>query len=164
MFSGREILDLAIKIEKNGARVYRDALQNISDPSLASTLQWLADEELLHAQRFSELREVTIPPTDDPQLEEIGGRMLRRVVGDQVFSLDDVNFSKITTVTNLLEHAIEFEKDTVLFYNMIRSLIQDQDTLDQVERIIHEENRHIEALEELLKKNPSTIRDCSPEG
>lgn len=50
MFSLKDIIDIAVQIEQNGERVYRNAAGKIEDPSLRSLLQWLADEETQHAK------------------------------------------------------------------------------------------------------------------
>ena len=55
MFSANEILDMAIKLEKNGEVVYRDAIANVSNPELITLLEWMADEEVKHADWFAEL-------------------------------------------------------------------------------------------------------------
>lgn len=157
MFSMEEIIDLAIQIEKNGERIYRNALAKVSDPSLVSLLQWLADEEAEHAKWFSEMRPVIKQTTDDPPLAERGQSILRGVLGGQAFSLEDADFSKIDHVESLLRVAIEFEKDTVLFYEMLRSFIKDQETRDQVDAIIKEENRHAEVLEAFLHEGAHAL-------
>jgi rubrerythrin len=150
MFSIEEIIDLAIQIEENGEQVYRKAVEKAPNPSLSSLLQWLADEEAKHIRRFSELREHANSTPVDPQLEEVGKNILRSVVGEQSFSLDEANFSKIDTVKDLLVLAIDFEKDTILFYEMIQTFVQDDKTQDQLREIIEEETRHIGLLEECL--------------
>jgi rubrerythrin len=152
MFSMAEIIDLAIQIEKNGERIYRKALEKMSDPSLASLLQHLADEEVEHAKWFSEMKATIKETTDDPSLAEKGNSILRGVLGGEAFSLGDADFSKIDGVQGLLKLAIEFEKDTVLFYEMLGSFIEDKKTLDQLNAIIEEENRHAEALQAFLHK------------
>jgi rubrerythrin len=157
MFSMEEIIDLAIQIEKNGERVYRKAQGEISDPSLVSLLQWLADEEAEHAKWFSAMRFTIKETTDDAPLAERGKSILRGVLGGQAFSLEDANFSKIDQVQNLLRLAIEFEKDTMLFYEMIRSFIKDQETRDQLDAIIEEENRHAEVLEAFLHEGGNAL-------
>ena len=50
--------------------------------------------------------------------------MLQRVLGDQTFSLKDVDFSKIDQIEDVIKLAIEFERDTVVFYEMIESFIR----------------------------------------
>jgi rubrerythrin len=150
MFSTGEIIDLAIQIEKNGEKVYRDALQKISNHSLGSLLEWLADQEADHATWFSNLRPAITEAPVDTDLEEMGNTMLQRVLGDQTFSLTDVDFSKIDKIEDLIELAIEFERDTVVFYEMMESFIDDEQTKDHLKRIIQEEERHVQVLEELL--------------
>jgi rubrerythrin len=151
MFSTGEIIDLAIQIEKNGEKVYRDALQKISNHSLGSLLEWLADQEAEHATWFSNLRPAVTEAPVDPHLEEIGNTMLQRVLGDQTFSLTDADFSKIDKIEDLIELAIEFERDTVVFYEMMESFIDDEQTKDHLKRIIQEEERHVQVLEDLLE-------------
>jgi rubrerythrin len=151
MFSTGEIIDLAIQIEKNGEKVYRDALQKISNHSLSSLLEWLADQEAEHATWFSNLRPAVTEAPVDPHLEEIGNTMLQRVLGDQTFSLTDADFSKIDKIEDLIELAIEFERDTVVFYEMMESFIDDEQTKDHLKRIIQEEERHVQVLEDLLE-------------
>jgi rubrerythrin len=152
MFDVNEIINLAVQIEKNAEIVYRDAAKEAANPSLVSLLHWLADEEVKHAEWFSELREKVKKIIDDPQLEDMGKAILRDALGDQTFSLKDVDFSKIEAVENLLEQAIEFESDTILFYEMIRSFVEDEDqeTRDHLNMIIEEEKGHIRLLEEFL--------------
>ena len=55
-------------------------------------------------------------------------------------------------VEALLQLCIEFEKDTILFYEMIGSFIEDNETSEKLDEIIEEENRHIELLEEFEEK------------
>lgn len=153
MFSIRDIIDLAIQIEENGEKVYRKAVEKAPNSSLSSLLQWLADEEAKHIRWFNELREVTNSTPVDPQLEELGKNILRSVVGEQSFSLDEADFSRIDTVKDLLRLAIEFQKDTILFYEMIQTFVQDNEDLDQLGEIIEEETRHIGLLEEYLAKH-----------
>jgi rubrerythrin len=153
MFSIGDIIDLAIRIEENGERVYRTAVEKAPNPSLASLLQWLADEEARHIRWFSELREAAVSTQIDPRLEEMGRNILRSVVGEQSFSLDEADFSRIDTVNDLLRLSIEFEKDTILFYEMIQPFIQDNQSLDKLREIIEEETRHIGLLEEYRAKH-----------
>lgn len=150
MFDIEEIIDLALQIEKNGEKIYRNAIKRVSDPSVCSLLQKLADEELDHVEWFSSLKENIKSTTDDPQLMEAGKQIMNSVLGEQAFSLKDVDFSKIDQIDDLMKLAIEFEKDTILFYEMIRPLIADSEDVDHLDGIIAEENRHIDHFQEIL--------------
>ena len=151
MFTLSEIIDLAIRIEKNGENAYRKAQEEVSNPSLASMLQWLAEEEVEHVKWFTRLKEKTATLAEDPKLEEMGKTILQGVLGDQAFSIKDADFSKIEDINSLLELSVEFEKDTVLFYEMLSAFIDDEETLSQLDKIIEEEKRHVQLLEEFFE-------------
>jgi rubrerythrin len=148
MFSIREIIDIAIKIEKNGESFYRDAMEKISDPALKPVLLFLADQEHEHAQWFERLKDKTKTAEGNQKVAEIGEAMLQNLIGDQTFSLDEANLSELDTVESLIELAIELEEDTILFYQMLQAFIEDSATLAGLNEIIAEENRHIEMLRE----------------
>ena len=152
MFSIREIFDVAIQIEKNGEKFYRDALKKISNPSLRSLLEWMADQEAEHQSWFSEKKETVRTKVDDVELEEMGRTILQNILGDQTFSLKEADLPKIEDVEALLQLCIEFEKDTILFYEMIGSFIEDTETSEKLDEIIEEENRHIKLLEDFEEK------------
>jgi len=57
LFTINEILDIAIRLEKNGEAVYRNAIDKISNPTLISLLEWMAAEESNHAKWFNDLKQ-----------------------------------------------------------------------------------------------------------
>ena len=148
MFSVREIIDMAIQIERNGEGYYREALERISEPSLESLLLFLADQEREHAQWFEDLKDRVQVSTEAGEAAEVDGEVLQGLVGSQRFSLDDVDVTELDGVKRLLEVSIELEKDTILFYQMLQAFIDDPDTLEGLNEIIAEENSHIQMLSE----------------
>ena len=151
MFSIREIIDIAIKIEKNGESYYREAIEKISNPSLKPALLFLADQEHEHIKWFERLKAEMKSTEGHQKVVEISAPMLQSLVGDQTFSLDDVDLSRLESVEKLIELAIEMERDTIIFYQMLQSFIEDYDTLKGLDEIIAEENRHIELLMEYIE-------------
>jgi rubrerythrin len=150
MFSLKDIIDIAVQIERNGERVYRHASGKMDDPSLRSLLQWLADEEARHMKWFEALID-KVPETGDfPEEEKMGRALLQDAVGAQSFTLEEADFSSMKKIEDLLNLAIEFEKDTALFYGMLQPLIEDQKTLEQLHVIIQEEENHARRLKEML--------------
>jgi rubrerythrin len=152
MFTLKDIIALAIQIEKNGKEVYRRALENTTDPALISLLQDLASQEAQHAEWLSGLEQQGNTVVSDPQVEKAGRALLNRILGDQTFSLAEVDLSRMESVEALLARALEFEKDTALFYEMIHSFVEDEHVLKQLDTIISEEYRHAEALKTCLEK------------
>jgi rubrerythrin len=153
MFSLKDIIDIAVQIEQNGERVYRNAAEKIEDYSLRSLLLSLADEETQHAKWFEALID-KVPGTGEfPEQEKMGRALLQDAVGAQSFTLEDADFSSMKKIEDLLNLAIEFEKDTALFYGMLQPLIEDQKTLEQLHAIIQEEEAHARRLKEMLTES-----------
>ena len=151
MFSLKDIIDIAVQIEQNGERVYRNAAGIVQDPSLRSILKWLADEEARHMKWFEELK-TTVPNDGDfPEQEKMGKELLREAVGTHSFALEETELSGMEKIEDLLGLAIEFEKDTALFYKMLQPLIEDQTTLDHLHAIIQEEENHARRLMAFLE-------------
>jgi rubrerythrin len=157
LFSIQEILDLAIRLEKNGESVYRNAAAKLSGPDLVSLLVWMADEEVKHAAWFSELKHKLETNSINPFMEEMGREIFTDMLGEKSFSHRDVDFSKIDRPHDLVAVFIEFEQDTVLFYETLKPFIEDNDTLNNLEKLIAEENNHIEMLHKFLTNEAKVI-------
>ena len=149
MFSTNEILDLAIRIEKNGEAVYRQAAEKISNSELASLLTWMADEEVKHANWFAELKRQLDQKSLDPFMEKMSRELFNDLLGEKNFSLKDVDFSSVKDFDQLIDIFIEFEKDSVRFYEVLEPFISDPVCLESLKKIIDEENCHIKRLQEL---------------
>lgn len=150
MFTLNDILDLAIRLEKNGEAVYRNACDHTGDPSLNQLLTLTAEEEVKHAQWFSNLKRNIQTGDDHHIMKEMNDALIDEYVGDQSFSLKEVDFSKIKTNNEMISVFIEFEKDTILFYEMLQSFIEDKETAKALDRIIGEEKQHIEKFKDKL--------------
>ena len=152
MFEITEIIDLAIKLEKNGEATYRRAMEQAEDPDLISLLNWMADEEVQHAKWFNTLKRTVTSGKSNPFLEEMSRELFDDLVGDQSFSLKEVDFTKIQSVDEMLKVFIEFERDTAMFYEVLIPFIEDEETLAQLQRIIAEENNHIQKISEFMPR------------
>jgi rubrerythrin len=155
MFTSSEIIALAVRIETNGQKAYRKAQGQVTDPALASMLGWLADEEAEHEKWFPRLKENLEITQEDPELEKMGKAVLQGVLGDHTFSIEEADFSRLEDLDSLLTLSVEFEKDTILFYEMLSAFIEDEPTLIHLNRIIEEENRHVRLLEDFLTNKQS---------
>jgi rubrerythrin len=147
MFSIKEIFDMAIMLEKNGEATYRSVARNLSDPSLISLLEWIADEEVRHAEWFSNRQKMTALAPSNPVVDEMGRELFNDLLNGRSFSLDDVDFGRIDHVNAMVDTFIEFEKDTILFYQMLEAFLKDEQPLQELKKIICEEERHVESLQ-----------------
>jgi rubrerythrin len=143
------VLDIALRIEKNGETIYRRAIQKVSSQKLRDALKWMADEEVDHIEWFSCLKEKIQETSGGIMADELSSDMLKRLMGDQSFTLKEVDFSQIDSVDELVRIFIEFEKDSIIFYEMLAGFIKNQETFNQLQKIIAEERQHIEKLENI---------------
>jgi len=158
MFSAAEIIDFAIQIEQNGENLCRDVARKKIDPDLASLLEWMAEQEAQHIQWFSDLRLKVTTTGNLTRLEQFGKGLLGDVLGDQTFSLRDADFSKIQNIKDLLSLLIEFEQDTVLFYEMLHTAVEDEKTVSLLDKIIAEENEHVVQIKNYFYKRFGQIK------
>ena len=82
----------------------------------------------------------------------MGRKILQEALGKMSFSLNDADFGKIQHTRELISITIEFEKDKVQFYRMLRPFIEEPDSLENLEEIIAEEQRHIDHLQQYVQK------------
>jgi rubrerythrin len=152
---------MAIMLEANGEAVYRHASKAVSRPELASLLEWMAEEEAKHAGWFAGMKEGFASGAQNPIGEEMSHELFKDLLDKQTFSLKDADFSNVRSSNDLIAIFIEFEKDTVLFYEMLEPFIKDGGTRGQLQEIISEENRHIEMLQELLENEAEVAPDSA---
>lgn len=151
MFSEREILEIAVRMEKNGENEYRKAVKAVSDRTLIESLEWMAAEESEHADFFSDLLGQLEEQTKSPFGEEMDAAFLKDLIGGSSLSLKTVDFAQVESLEELLAIYIGFEEDSILFYQMITPMIEDSETRSRVDRIVAEEQAHIKRLRELAQ-------------
>jgi rubrerythrin len=161
LFSAKEIIELAIRIEKNGEAVYRSAIEKVPNPGLVPLLEWMADEEVKHANWFAELKHNLETKNENPFVEEMGHELFNEMLGDKNFSLKDVDFAAIEEIDDLIETFIEFEKDSIIFYEVLKPFVEDPVVREYLNKIIDEEQHHIELLKEITDRKEvfTTISD-----
>jgi len=161
LFTANELLDMAIKLEKNGEAVYRSAIAKVKKPELVSLLEWMADEEVKHATFFSELKLNLETKQMNPFMEEMSRELFDDLLGNQNFSLKEIDFTSIENPDELIEAFIEFEKDSVIFYKVLEPFVQAPVALEHLRKIIDEENLHIKQLQKFIgpKKAFGIIRE-----
>ena len=140
---------MAFKLEKNGEVVYRDAIEKVSNPELITLLEWMANEEAKHANWFADLKFKLDQKSVNPFMEKMSRELFNDLLGDKNFFLKDVDFSSVSDLDALIAIFIEFEKDSVRFYQILEPFIGDPVSIESLRKIIDEENCHIKRLQEL---------------
>jgi rubrerythrin len=151
MFTANDLIDIAVRMEKNGEAIYLAARQKVHSKQLKSLLQWMAKEEAAHRRWFEDRKDKWISGADQTDLETMLPDVIREMMGDKTLSLDDVDFSKIRTAPDLLDTFITFESDTILFYEFLQAFVQDPHALSGLDKIIAEEKKHVRELKEMIQ-------------
>jgi rubrerythrin len=160
IFRASEIFEMAVEIEYQGVAFYRAARAN-SPPEVNQVLDILIEQQLVHAQVFSRMRDEL---NDDFFLPESypGERkmFINGFVKDQVF-LDPLQalqqFEKVKDYLETIRIAIEYELRSILFYSWMKHIVRGSDG-EAIDRIITEEHTHISRL---LKLRQDFYREVS---
>lgn len=153
LLSANDIFEFAVTIEKNGEKYYRKIASHFSEPGIRKLFTYLADEEVKHARLFSDL----LTGLGKNELAEIYPEehinYLREYVSHQIFA--DEKLSRDVDKIHSAEAAIEFgiwrEMDTILFYQELKTHL-DQKRSAEIDKIIEEERKHFIKLVELKKE------------
>ncbi len=153
-FSGSELINIAIDIERRGIAFYDIMAKSTQNAVASDVFQHLADMEQQHIQIFQGmLKEADKYQTSSTDAEEYSA-YLQGLVDSAVFT-DDMVTSQMATEANsdieALELAIRAEKDSILFYYEMKDIVplRSQTT---VNRIITEEKSHLSLLSEVKRK------------
>ena len=146
MFTMDDLLEIAIKMENNGESIYLDSVKKIGNPDLKSMLEWMASEEALHAEWFNNKKQKLNLEIDETHLKEMVPDVLQGMIGDKTLSLEEIDFSTMTTIDDLFSTFIGFEKDSIVFYELLEMFIEDTKALEGLKTIIQEEKKHIKTL------------------
>jgi rubrerythrin len=150
VFNADEIFEMALKIEQNGEKFYRDSAAGIADPEAIQLLLKLADMEVDHQRIFSGMK-TTLSPADkkamtfDPNKE--AGLYLTSLANTKVFFEKDIDTSGLEEIFTA---ALTAEKDSIAFYLGMKDLVPAGSSREKIEEIIREEMRHIRILGERL--------------
>lgn len=149
MFTIGDIRNIAIQIERNGEETYRRAAKAAKDPQVAEVLAWMAEEENRHATWFTKLKSSKPLTAEQQEMESVGRSLLQEMVKGNTFLLDENELKNAKNVEEVIARSIVFELDTILFYEFLIGFLDDQETIEQLNRIIKEERNHIQQLEHL---------------
>lgn len=152
-FSGRELIEIAIGIEENGAIFYDSLAGSTKNPEARDTYKNLADKEREHAAIFQNMM-VTVSEYKPPETyTEQYDIYLKALIDSLVFTDDKVTRQmarKVNSDAGAVQIAMGAEKDSILFYVEVRDLVRRSER-KLVGKIIEEEKSHLRQLMEIKK-------------
>jgi rubrerythrin len=156
-FNADEIFEMAEQIERNGAKFYRKAAQNCPDKKTKQMLLDLAVMEDKHLEIFQQMRTElserekagTVFDPDNQSALYLQTMADRRSWEGRITPTKELTGSE--TIKQILEIALNSEKESVVFYFGLKGMISAKAGKDKVEKIIIEELGHITHLLNKLK-------------
>lgn len=157
-FNAAEVFRMAVQIEENGRRFYEEGQKIVDDPSIRALFEDLAAQEVEHKKKFETLMAqlpsgASSPAVWDPDNDL--DRYIKMMADLHVFvstaSLDD-QLSRVKDVVSALKLAIDFEKDSVLFFLSMEEAAEDRKGQDLIRQLVREEQAHLKRLSLELKK------------
>ncbi len=155
-FNLDEIFAMAEEIERNGARFYRRAAEITEQPKAKKLFGDLALWEDGHEKLFQRLRDqldedgavpTVYDPTGDAEL------YLQAMAEQHVFRRDldiDAMVDGAGGPKGILELALQFERDSILFFLGMKAVVPAHMGPDKVDRLIDEEMGHVAFLTKQL--------------
>jgi len=156
-FNAREILEIAVRIEENGARFYRKAAKYIDESRSEKLLLSLADMEVKHEETFRSFIQEMEKEADSSDFIDPDGdasRYLGAIADGYVFPVAEDPSEKLTgteTLSEVIDFAIGLEKDSVIYYLGIREIVPPALGRERIDRIIAEEMHHITMLSDMKR-------------
>jgi rubrerythrin len=147
-YSIDEVMEMAVQTERLGYQFYTGMAEKFrKDEGLVKLFTTLADKEKVHEKTFAGLKDMVAKHGTEPvQWEEVSNYM-RAFVESQFFlgrgkALPSMDHLK--TVQDAVSFAIGFEKETLLYFFELRSIVKEKEVVDEV---INEEKSHIRWLD-----------------
>ncbi len=152
-FTGEEIVNLAVEIEKNGRHFYEKALAKVDDPEAKRTFIYLAEEEARHIDDFKKLGE-SLARDVVPNESYVGeyGEYIKAIIDSHVFNLNNVQdlVDGIKTFREALAIAFRFEKDSIMIFQEFKNVV-DESGKEIIENLIQQEKEHISRLTQIYR-------------
>ena len=159
-FTVEEALGIAVRIEKNAQEYYRRASEIVTDIRAKIILKDLALWEVRHETLFRKLEKEVIDSKINSSgiMSDVAG-YLAAVADSSIFNITRFD-NQLRDLPNdahaILIEALNREKDSVVFYTLLKKAIPGDKRKEAVEEVIAEEISHIveimKKIDELLKK------------
>jgi rubrerythrin len=154
VFEASDIVEVAIRIEENGANFYKFAEQIAKQQEAKNLFAELAEAEIGHKRIFEGIfakMEKSSPP--ESYQGEYKDYLRAYVDNNIIFTKEtmDKEMANVKDTVSAFDFAIKRELESILYYHEIKKLVSAAQH-DALEQIIEEERRHFSTLTEMKKR------------
>ncbi|MCK4504365.1 MAG: ferritin family protein [Candidatus Aegiribacteria sp.] len=152
-FNAFEVLTMAERIESNAQNFYQRASEMTDNPDISELFSNLAVWEKEHESLFSDMKSglseeekasTAIDPYDELML------YLTEMADEHVFVRKDLDPASViddtSTPEDIIDLALEFEKESILFFLALKRLMSKRSGSEKIQKIIDEEVSHMTYL------------------
>jgi rubrerythrin len=147
-FNAAEALRLALYVEEEGARFYRELADRAGDESIVNELEFLWKEEQSHRDRFLELLAKSgSGRADVPKGEDVELLTDRGIFGPiKKLRMEDI----LCDNAEALRLGATVKKRMISFFHSLRNNTKDNEAQKVIDEIIKQEEQHLQKLKLLL--------------
>ena len=156
--NGYVVLEIAERIERNGAKFYRQAAAICCDPKISTLFVELAQWESQHHKVFEAMKKRSVEQKwelGDITPDRVGLPDARALAGLAAFGLHPNPGDELTgqeTRADVLRMALEKEKDSIVYYTGLKDFIPHEPDRKVIEDIVQEEIKHVRILTQSLEQ------------
>ncbi len=151
ILSGSEIVEIGIRIEKNGRDFYNILAGQSKTPSAAKVFKYLSGEEEKHIAVFEGILDKAHKYEPQGLDADQYFAYMDALAGENVFTRQGKGeelAKKIKSDKQAIDKGIGFEKDSIVFYEGIKKVVPDYDS-GIVDVLIAQEKNHLKQLIDL---------------
>ncbi len=150
-FNADEIFEIAISSERNATKMYSELAKKYENQKIGEQLMKIAQIEAKHVELFVAMRRelpesmrTAVFSPDNEAAMYLQTIAVTNINEGSPNMLSDMVENK--TISEILDMAIELEKEAILFYLGIKEAVPERLGKDIIDRIIKEEQNHIVML------------------
>ncbi len=161
LLNASDILEFAVYIEQKGYQFYTESAKKLNDLKLMGLFHSLAEEELRHESTFKKLQKELGSFTPQGSFDDEYRGYMKEYLKNFTPTTNEKMVKlvkKVNTVGDAVEMALGFEKDSVVFYTLLKNYISIE-SKKMVDNIIQEELTHVLRLNNFKNENISETQD-----
>ncbi|MFH1847555.1 MAG: ferritin family protein [Candidatus Omnitrophota bacterium] len=147
-FSGCEIVELAVQIEQNGKEFYSELIKKTDNSKIAEILGYLAEEENNHIDTMKEISGSMCDYNPPEAYPDEYFAYMKALASQYIFTQKDKGSDIAYNIRGYqegIDMGIQFEKDSILFYEEMKKLVPEKGK-ELVGKVILEEKGHLTKL------------------
>jgi rubrerythrin len=150
IINAEEIFEMAIQIERDGENFYKRAASIAPSPETKNFLNSLAGIEKDHQMVFIGIKDAYVAKheTTVPDLDGQALSYLRAMVEGKVFGSgpSTTSLNNNSSLNDIFQTAVDFEKNSVVFFSVMKKIVPDNDDKNKIDILINEEVGHIAVI------------------